>query len=150
MHVSDVYFFLIWAGVGTVAFDARLGLYEDPPPEEALTFIKEVQNFFALTDKLLFSAPSRFARQYIDTPTLKKFHKCSDTILEIGLGFVEKKMKEIKEMTEKETDSSANDQGMFLTVCGKFHVNTIINNNCIKLNYTVLVLCNRSTLTDTR
>ena len=105
-----------FSGIGTVAFDARLGLYEDHPPEQALTFIKEIQNFFSLSHKLLFSAVSRFARQYIDTPTLKKFFKCGDTIREIGLGFIQKKMREIKEMTEKETDQAANNQSMFLRV----------------------------------
>ena len=115
--LSFFLFFLIWSGIGTVAFDARLGLYEEPTPEEALTFIKEVQNFFSLSQKLLFSAVSRFARQYIDTPTLKKFFKCSDTVLEIGRGFVEKKMREIKKMAEKETDEAANKQSMFLTFC---------------------------------
>ena len=103
-------------GIGTVAFDARLGLYEEPTPEEALTFIKEVQNFFLLSHKLLFSAVSRFARQYIDTPTLKKFFKCSDTLMEIGRGFIEKKMRQIEEMAEKETDQAANNQSMFLRI----------------------------------
>ena len=109
-------FLKIRSGIGTVAFDARLGLYEDHPPEEALRFIKAVEDFFTLSHKLLFSAASRFARQYIDTPALKKFFKCCDDIFEIGLGFVEKKMKEIKEMDEKETDQAANNQSMFLRV----------------------------------
>ena len=114
-------FFLIRSGIGTVAFDARLGLYEDHPPEEALRFIKAVEDFFTLSHKLLFSATSRFARQFIDTPTLKKFFKCCDDIFEIGLGFVEKKRKERKEMAEKETNPLANNQGMFPTVLCKFH-----------------------------
>jgi len=95
-----------------VAFDTRLGLYDDLPPPEALLFIKEVQNFFALSHKLLFSAVSRFARQYFDTPLLKRFLKCGDTILDIGQGFVDKKMKELKEMTEKGIDPSNNSQGL--------------------------------------
>ena len=96
-----------------MAFDTRLGLYDDSPPPEALLFIKEVQNFFALSHKLLFSAVSRFAQQYFDTPLLKRFLKCGDTILDIGQDFVDKKMKELKGMTEKGIDPSDNSQGLF-------------------------------------
>ena len=99
-------------GIGTVAFDTRLGLYDDPIPPEVLQFINEVQNFFALSHKLIFSATHRIAGPYIDTPLFKKFLKCADTILDIGQGFVEKKMTELKEMAEKGTDSSDNSQGL--------------------------------------
>ena len=99
-------------GIGTVAFDTRLGLYDDPIPPEALKFINEVQNFFALSHKLIFSAAHRIAGPYIDIPLFKKFLKCGDAILDIGQGFVEKKMMELKEMAEKGTDSSDNSQGL--------------------------------------
>jgi len=93
-------------GIGTVAFDARLGLYEQPPKDEALKFIEEVQTFWTLTQKLMFSVPSNMVRPYMDTPTLKKFHKCADTIINIGQGFVDKRMRELKEMAEKGIDPS--------------------------------------------
>ena len=99
-------------GIGTLAFDTRLGLYEDPPPSEALKFIEEVQNFFALSHKLLFSIPSTIARRYVDTPMFKKFLKCGDTVLDIGQGFVNKKMAELKEMAEKGIDPSDNTKGV--------------------------------------
>ena len=99
-------------GIGTVAFDTRLGLYDDPIPPETLQFINEVQNFFALSHKLIFSAVHRIAGPYIDTPLFKKFLKCADTILDIGQGFVEKKMMELKKMAEKGTNSSDNSQGL--------------------------------------
>lgn len=108
------YFFL--SGVGTVAFDSRLGLYEDPPSREALRFIEEVQNFFTLSHKLLFSVTSRFVRQYVDTPTLKKFWKTADAVFEIGQGFVDRKMKELKEMADKGIDPSNNTQGVAMTM----------------------------------
>ena len=94
-----------------MAFDTRLGLYEDPPPQDALKFIDAVQNFFELTQKLLLSIPSRMVRPYIDTPTLKKFFKVSDDIFEIGQGFLDKKMRELKEMAEKEIEPSGDTQG---------------------------------------
>lgn len=99
------------AGIGTVAFDARLGLYEQPPKDEALKFIEEVQTFWTLTQKLMFSVPSNMVRPYMDTPTLKKFHKCADTIINIGQGFVDKRMRELKEMAEKGIDPSDGTQG---------------------------------------
>lgn len=94
--------------IGTVAFDSRLGLYEDPPSREALRFIEEVHNFFTFSHKLLFSVTSRFVRRYVDTPTLKKFWKTADAVHEIGQGFVDRKMKELKEMADKGIDPSNN------------------------------------------
>ena len=36
--------------------------------------------------------------------------------MEIGRGFIEKKMRQIEEMAEKETDQAANNQSMFLRI----------------------------------
>ena len=113
----SLFVYIFKSGIGTVAFDARLGLYEDSPPKEALQFIEEVQNFFTLSHKLFFSIPSRIARQYMDTPTFKKFLRCGDAILDIGRGFVDKKMRELKEMTEKGIDPSDGTQGEFISTC---------------------------------
>ena len=92
------------AGVGTLAFDTRLGLYEDPPPQVALEFTEAVNNSLELSQQLTFNIFSRIAYQYIDTPVFKKFLKNADLILEIGHSFVEKKMRELKEMDEKGVD----------------------------------------------
>ena len=100
------------AGVGTLAFDTRLGLYEDPPPQVALEFTKAVNNFLELAQQLTFNIFSRIAYQYIDTPVFKKFLKNADLILEIGHSFVEKKMRELKEMDEKGLDQD-DAQGAF-------------------------------------
>ncbi|XP_015780617.1 PREDICTED: cytochrome P450 27C1-like [Acropora digitifera] len=86
--------------IGTVAFNTRLGLYQDPPPEKALKFIEAVDTFFIQTQKML-NLPSAMMRQYIDTPALKKFFKAADDIVDIGEYFISNKMKELKEMTEK-------------------------------------------------
>lgn len=102
-----------WAteSVGTLAFDSRLGLYEDPPKEEAMRFITEVHNFFSISHKLFFSVSRRIAKNLnIDTPLLKKFFKTADALIEIGEGFVDKKMRELKEMSDKEIDPSGNTQ----------------------------------------
>ena len=90
--------------MATFAFDTRLGLYEDPPPQEALEFTEAVINFFEISQQLLFDAFYQIASKYIDTPLFKKFLKNCDTLLDIGGNFVNKKMMELKEMTEKGID----------------------------------------------
>ena len=103
---------MFFSGVGTLAFDTRLGLYEDPPKEEAMRFIQEVHNFFELSHKLFFSMSRRIAKSFnIDTPLLKKFFKTGDALIEIGESFVDKKMRELKEMADKGIDPSDNTQG---------------------------------------
>lgn len=97
-------------GIGTVAFDMRLGLYQDPPPVEALKFIEEFHNFFRLTHKLFFNVTSRLAWQYVDTPTLKAFLKCGDSIFDIGQKFVDRKMRELKSI---DPSSDNADKGVY-------------------------------------
>jgi len=102
-----------WAteSVGTVAFDARLGLYEDPPKEEAMRFIQGVRDFFSLSHELFFSLSRRIAKHFdIDTPKLKKFFKTGDILIEIGEGFIDKRMRELKEMADRGIDPSGNTQ----------------------------------------
>ena len=104
-------------GVGTVAFNTRLGLYQDSPPEKAVKFIEAVDIFMVQTQKIMMGGVSTFLRRYIDTPALKKFFKACDDIVEIGEYFISNKMKELKEMTEKGIEPS--DEGktlIFITV----------------------------------
>lgn len=99
--------------MGTLAFDARLGLYEDPPKEEAMRFIQGVHDFFSISHELFFSLSRRIAKRFdIDTPKLKKFFKTADVLIEIGESFVDKKMRELKEMADKGIDPSGNTQGI--------------------------------------
>ena len=63
----------LFLGIGTVAFDSRFGLYEDTPPQEALDFTKAVNDFFELSQQLLYSILNRVALKYVDTPKYKKF-----------------------------------------------------------------------------
>ncbi|XP_068758984.1 cytochrome P450 10-like isoform X3 [Montipora capricornis] len=93
--------------IGTMAFDSRLGLYNDQPPKEALKYIRANHEFFTLSQKLIFSIPSNLVRPYMDTPTLKKFFKAADVALEIGNGFVNKKIKELNEQAEKGVEASS-------------------------------------------
>lgn len=99
--------------MGTLAFDARLGLYEDPPKEEAMRFIQGVHDYFSISHELFFSLSRRIAKRFdIDTPKLKKFFKTADVLIEIGESFVDKKMRELKEMADKGIDPSGNTQGI--------------------------------------
>ena len=50
-------------------------------------------------------------RRYIDTPVLKKFFKAADDVWEIGHDFIDKKMRELKEMTENDIEPSGDTQG---------------------------------------
>ena len=88
-----------------------MGLYKNPPPQEALKFINAVQNFMMFTHKLMFSIPSNMVRRYVDTPALKKFFKAADDVVDIGQGFIDKKMRELKEMAEKDKEPSGDTQG---------------------------------------
>lgn len=92
------------AGIATLVFNTRLGLYEDQPPQLALKFTEVVNNFFELSHKLLFNPLSRIARQYFDPPTFKKFLENADAFMETGQGIVDKKTRELTEMTEKGID----------------------------------------------
>ena len=51
-------------------------------------------------------------RPYIDTPALRKFFKVADSILEIGEGFVDKRMRELKAVAEKGIKPSGDTQGI--------------------------------------
>ena len=94
-----------------MAFDSRFGLYEDTPPQEALEFTKAVDDFFELSQQLMLNVLQRVAFRYMDTPMYKKFSKVQDTILDIGQRFVNKKMKELKEMADRGIDP-ADAQGL--------------------------------------
>ena len=59
----------------------------------------------------MFSIPSNIVRRYIDTPAFKKFLKVADDVLDIGQGFVDKKMRELKEMAEKDIEPSGDTRG---------------------------------------
>ena len=103
--MTELYFFAVFIlGMATFAFDARLGLYKDPPPQEALEFTEAIINFFEISQQLLFDTFYQIVSKYFDTPRFKKFLKNCDALLDIGGGFVNEKMMELKEMTEKGID----------------------------------------------
>lgn len=112
IYLNTFVTFYMFKGAGILAFDARLGLYEDPPTEEAMKFIQGMHDFLLLSHQLFFSVSYRMAQRFnIDTPKLKKFFKTADVLIDIGEIFVDKKMRELKEMAEKGIDPSEETQG---------------------------------------
>ena len=98
-------------GIGTFAFDTRLGLYEDPPNKQGVHFIDTVRKRFELSQQLTFNPVGKVASQYFETPTLKKFVKASDDLFDIGQDLVKQKLRELKKETEKGLNSSDGPQG---------------------------------------
>ena len=98
-------------GIGTFAFDTRLGLYEDPPNKKGVHFINTVRKRFELSQQLTFNPVGKVASQYFETPTLKKFLKASDDLFDIGQDLVKQKLRELKNETEKGLISFDGPQG---------------------------------------
>ena len=76
-------------------------LYEDAPTQEDQRFTLQLENFLKFLHKLIFNLPSTVAGKYIDKFAFKKFLKCGNAAFEISQGFVDKEMKELKEMEDK-------------------------------------------------
>ena len=98
-------------GIGTFAFDTRLGLYQDPSNKKGVHFINTVRKRFELSQQLTFNPVGKVASQYFETPTLKKFLKASDDLFDIGQDLVKQKLRELKKETEKGLTSSDGPQG---------------------------------------
>ncbi|XP_031571785.1 uncharacterized protein LOC116305923 [Actinia tenebrosa] len=82
--------------IGTMVFDARIGLYEDPPKEEPQRFIQSVHDLFHYTQQIMFGFEN-YLFKYFDTPSWKKLCKAQDIAIEIGQKYVDKKIAELKE-----------------------------------------------------
>ena len=101
----------LFPGVGTFAFDARLGLYEEPTNKQGLHFINTARKRFELSQQLTFNPVGKVASQYFETPTLKKFLKASDDLFDIGQDLVNQTRMELKKEAEKGLNSSDGPQG---------------------------------------
>ena len=101
----------LFPGVGTFAFDARLGLYEEPTNKQGLHFINTARKRFELSQQLTFNPVGKVASQYFETPTLKKLLKASDDLFDIGQDLVNQTRMELKKEAEKGLNSSDGPQG---------------------------------------
>ena len=85
-------------------------MYEDPPNPEATRFIKCVHDVFENGHQLLFALVEKKLLPYVDTPSFKRMCKASDEMYEIGGMFVNRKIKELQEMANKQ-DASQETEG---------------------------------------
>lgn len=97
-----------WAteSVGTLVFDVRVGLYNDPPSEEAMRFIGAIHDVFQSLHAFVFGILEKHLYHYVNTPNFVKLERAVDTSFEIGQGYIDKKMKDLKEMAHKGSDDS--------------------------------------------
>ena len=76
-------FFVPFSAVGTMAFDVRVGLYDDPPNKETVKMIKTTFDSFVYLGKLSRGLESLLFR-FVTTPTYWKFCEAQDTSLRIS------------------------------------------------------------------
>lgn len=96
---SDIFNIL---GMGTMILDKRIGLYNDPPREEAVKLIQAVDDAFKYMQILIFGFVEKNLLPYMDTPSFKKLSKALETSDEIMMMFVNKKIKEFEEMARRD------------------------------------------------
>lgn len=95
--------------VGTLAFDVRVGLYDDPPNKETVKMIKSSSDAFSLMGKLNRGWES-FILHFMTTPTYLKFCKAQDTSIGIGQSIVDQKIMELKKAAGDD-EAFCKDQG---------------------------------------
>jgi len=86
--------------VGTMVFDKRIELYDDPPNKDAMEMIHATMETFASWGKLLVGWESLLFR-FAMTPSYRKFCKTQDTMLAIGQKLVDKNVTDLKKQSEQ-------------------------------------------------
>ena len=109
-HKLQIYCYFEYLGVGTLVFDTRIGLYDDPPNEEAVKFIQAVDDMFMCLHIFVLGFVEKNLLPYIDTPSFKKLSKSLEIQNEIGMKFINKKVKELEDMAHRD-DRSQENQG---------------------------------------
>ena len=85
---------------GTMAFDVRVGLYDDPPDKDTDKFVQATVDALALQGKLSRGWGSLFWK-FFTTPTYRKFCEARDTSYAMSQKIVDK-VGELKKMAEEE------------------------------------------------
>ncbi|XP_001637471.3 cytochrome P450 10 [Nematostella vectensis] len=98
-NLEEHLFYWATESIGTMAFDTRIGLYEDPPKEDPKRFIECVHEFFEMTQNLELSMEKSFF-EFMDTPSYKKFCRAQDDVMRIGQKYIDMKMVELEEMAK--------------------------------------------------
>ena len=95
--------------VGTVAFDLRVGLYDDPPNQEIINMIKATFDGFKYLGNLNRGWESQLYT-LVTTPSYRKFCESQDTLFSIGQKVVDKKVADLKKLAE-DGDEFVENQG---------------------------------------
>ena len=92
-----------------MAFDLRVGLYDDPPNKDTIKMIQATNNAFLYLSKLSRGLEGMLFK-FITTPSFWKFCQEQDTAIEIAHTFLEKKKKiELQQMADEGKEFAANE-----------------------------------------
>ena len=83
-----------------MAFDVRVGLYDDPPNKDTFKMVQATVDAFALQGKMSRGWESLFWR-FFTTPTYRKFCEARDTSHSMSQKIVDNKIAELKKMAEE-------------------------------------------------
>ena len=86
-------------------FDARIGLFDDPPSEQGTRFIQAVHGFFDYGHYLMMDVVERTLYSFADTPKFRKVCQSLDVMYEISNKFVDDKIKELDKMASRKDKS---------------------------------------------
>lgn len=92
-----------------MAFDVRVGLYDDPPNKETVKMIKSTFDTFLYMGKLNRGLEGLIFK-FVKTPSYWKYCEAQDTAIAISQAIVDKKIKELKKMAH-EGEQFVEDQG---------------------------------------
>ena len=83
-----------------MAFDVRVGLYDDPPNKDTVKMVQSTMDAFALVGKLSRGWESLFVR-FCPTPTYRTFCEAMDTSYTMSQKIVDNKVAELNKMAEE-------------------------------------------------
>ena len=97
---SEVPFLVPVLAVGTMVFDVRIGLYDDPPNKETVKMIEATKETFRLLG-VLCRGLENVLFPFVTTPTYRKYCEVQDISIDIGQRIVDNKVSELKKMAEE-------------------------------------------------
>ena len=83
-----------------MAFDVRIGLYDDPPNKETVKLIEVTKESLRLMG-VLSRGLEHLLLSFVTTPNYRKFCEVQDIGIEIGQRIIDNKVSELKKMAEE-------------------------------------------------
>ena len=99
-----------------MAFDVRIGLYDDPPNKDTVRMIEATKESFRLMG-VLSRGLEHLLLAFVATPNYRKFCKAQDTALGIGQRIVDDKVSELKKMVEEGEEFTKDGGNDYTTQC---------------------------------